>query len=202
MAQQDINTSELDPNLLSDSFEVNTNWHVITGAASSGKTTLIDTLANRGFKTAHEAAREYIDQELVAGRTIEEIIGSLDTEVRIEEMQLRIEHELNATDVVFLDRALPDSITFRRLHGFDPSEILKKCFHHRYASIFILDRLPFQLNGARVEADTYTVLLDEWLARDYAALGYEVVRVPALSPEERIAFVLERVSGQGQVSDL
>ncbi len=195
MTQQDINTSELDPNLLSSSFEVNTNWHVITGAASSGKTTLIDILANRGFKTAHETARKYINQELAAGRTLEEIFGHHDTEMRIEEMQLGIEHELNANDVVFLDRALPDSITFRRLAGLDPNEILQKCFHHRYASVFILERLPFQLNGARIEADTYTVLLDEWLARDYAALGYEVVRVPVLSAEDRITFMLERIFG-------
>jgi predicted ATPase len=70
---------------------------------------------------------------------------------------------------------------------------------HRYASVFILDRLPFQLNGARIEDDAYTVLLDEWLARDYSALGYSVVRVPVLPPEERLAFVLERLSEQGLI---
>jgi predicted ATPase len=39
--------------------------------------------------------------------------------------------------------------------------------------------------------------LDEWLARDYRALGYRVARVPALAPEERLRFVLERLSEQG-----
>jgi predicted ATPase len=60
--------------------------------------------------------------------------------------------------------------------------------------VFILDLLPLQLDGARIEDDVYTVLYDEWLVRDYSALGYRVVRVPVLSPEERLAFVLETLS--------
>jgi predicted ATPase len=79
----------------------------------------------------------------------------------------------------------------------NPNEILAECFHHRYASVFILDRLRFQQNGIRLEDDAIAGLLDEWLARDYSALGYSVVRVPALSPEERLAFVLERLSERG-----
>jgi predicted ATPase len=35
---------------------------------------------------------------------------------------------------------------------------------------------------------------ESWTLRDYSALGYNVVRVPVLSPEERIAFILERLS--------
>ena len=197
MPQQDIYSSELDPNLLSASFRVNTRWVVITGAASSGKTTLINILTKRGFRTAQETARQYIDQELAAGRTIKDILEDPCTEPCIEKMQVRIEHDLNAKDVVFLDRALPDSITFRRLVGLDPHEILTKCFQYRHAYVFMLDLLPFQQDGARIEADTYTVLLDEWLTRDYSALGYEVVRVPVLSSEERIAFIIEKVSEQG-----
>jgi predicted ATPase len=63
--------------------------------------------------------------------------------------------------------------------------------------VFILDLLPFQLDGARIEDDTYTITLDEWLARDYGSLGYRVVRIPVLSPQERLEFVLESLSEQG-----
>ena len=38
-------TSELDSHILSTPFGIQTNWHVITGAACTGKTTLIDGLA-------------------------------------------------------------------------------------------------------------------------------------------------------------
>ena len=66
--------TDLDPDLLSTPFRVQTNWHVITGAPCSGKSTLIDQLAARGFQTAPEAARQYFEQEMAAtGRSIDEI---------------------------------------------------------------------------------------------------------------------------------
>jgi predicted ATPase len=36
--------------------------------------------------------------------------------------------------------------------------------------------------------------IDEWLERDYTALGYGVVRVPVFPPRERLVFVQERLS--------
>jgi hypothetical protein len=55
-SQQDFATTELDPHLLSTPFGVHTNWQVITGGPSCGKTTLINLLANKGFRTAPEGA--------------------------------------------------------------------------------------------------------------------------------------------------
>ena len=116
-------------------------------------------------------------------------------------MQLSIEGGLRAIDVLFLDRALPDCLAWHRVAGLNPNELLSEYFHHRYASVFILDPLPFQENGAR-EIDAVEVgYLDEWLARDYSALGYRVVRVPVLSPQERLAFVLETLSERRSLSD-
>jgi predicted ATPase len=65
--------------------------------------------------------------------------------------------------------------------------------------MFILDPLPFQGNGVRDDDAAKVGYLDEWIARDYSALGYRVVRVPVLSPQERLAFVLERLSEQGLI---
>jgi len=77
--------------------------------------------------------------------------------------------------------------------------MLLECFHYRYASVFILDPLPFQENGVRDYDSAVVGYLDEWLTRDYSALGYRVVRVPVLAPQERLAFVLERLSEQGLI---
>ena len=186
----------LDPELLSTPYEVQTNWHVLTGAACTGKTTLIDMLADLGYQTIPEAARQFIDKELECGRLLDEIFSDPDSEEKIDEIQMKAENGLIPSDLVFLDRALPDSITFRRHKGMDPNKILPECFHHRYASVFVLDRLPLELDGARLDDEVLGSFLDEWLTRDYCALGYDVIRVPVLSPEERLAFLLERVSEQ------
>jgi predicted ATPase len=137
---------------------------------------------------------------MARGRTIDEIRENEAAFTRdLIDMQLRIEGGLRAIDVAFLDRAIPDILAFCRVAGLNPNEYLAGCFHHRYASVFILDRFPVQQNGIRTEDDITASLLDVWLARDYNALGYCVVRVPVLSPKERLAFVLERLSEQGLI---
>ena len=50
-------------------------WVVITGAPSSGKTSLIDALRQRGYAVLHEAARKYIEAEVGSGRSILELRG-------------------------------------------------------------------------------------------------------------------------------
>ena len=76
----------------------------------------------------------------------------------------------------------------------NPNEILPDCFQHRYASVFMLDRLPYQQDGIRAGDDASAAYFDSWMERDYSALGYNVVRVPVLPPEGRLAFVLEKLS--------
>jgi predicted ATPase len=172
---------------------------VITGAICCGKTTLIDLLANQGYQTVAEIPRQYIDREVAKGRMLDEIFASAADERAITDMQRKAEHGLGASDLTFLDRALPDFLWFWRLHGLNLNELLADCFQHRYASVFILDPLPLELDGARIKDDAFTVLFDEALVRDYCALGYRVVRVPVLSPEERLEFVLDSLSAQGLV---
>jgi predicted ATPase len=198
--QHEFRATELDPNLLSTPFRVQTNWCVITGAPSSGKSTLIDQLADKGFQTVPEGARLYIEREMARGRTIHEIRENMAALQRgIEAMQMSIERGLRATDAACLDRGIPDCLAWHRLFGLNPNEILPDCFHHRYASVFMLDPLPYQENGARFEDASIVGYLHEWHTRDYSALGYSVVRVPVLVPEERLAFVLERLSEQGLI---
>jgi len=195
----DFITTELDPELLSTPFGVQTNWHVISGAASCGKTTLIDLLADNGFQTVPEIARQYIEAELDSGRVLDDIILMPTTQRCMVETQLKVERGLRVTDVVFLDRGLPDNLWYCRLSRMNPNELLEECFYHRYASVFLLDRLPLQKDGMRFEDDAAAGLGEEWHSRDYSALGYDVVRVPVFSPQERLEFIFERLSELGLI---
>ena len=69
------------------------------------------------------------------------LLGGL--QIAVKEMQMEIEHGLRETDVVFLDGAVPGCLAWYRAYGLNPNGILPECFHHRYASVFILDALPF-----------------------------------------------------------
>jgi predicted ATPase len=200
--QHDFRTTELDPDLLSTPFRVQTNWHVITGASCSGKTTLIDQLADRGFQTVPEVARQYFERELAKGRTIDEIREDRAILLsQLYDMMVKHERGLRAIDVLFLDRALPDTLAHVRFAGRNPNEFLSDCFQHRYASVFLLNRLPYQKDGVRAADDPTAAYFESWTLRDYSALGYNVVRVPVLSPEERLAFVLDTLSERLSLSD-
>jgi predicted ATPase len=109
-------------------------------------------------------------------------------------MQLEIERGLRADDLLFLDRAIPDTLAWFRFFGLDPNELLPDCFRHRYASVFMLDQLPLILNGLRFDDDALASFTQEWHIRDYSALEYRIVHVPVLPPEKRLAFVLEHLS--------
>lgn len=189
----------LDPELLSTPFQTHTNWHVLTGTVSAGKSTLIELLADKGFHTVQETARLYIQQEESKGRTVDEIhADGKELQRGIKDLQVRVECSLQPEEHIFLDRAVPDILVWYRVRGMDPNQMLPDCFHHRYATIFMLDSLPFQSDVERVEGiASITEYLEEWHTRDYAALGYSIVRVPVLPPEDRLAFVLEDVSERG-----
>jgi predicted ATPase len=197
ISQPDFRITALDPDLLTTPFKVQTNWHVITGAASCGKTTLIDLLADKGFQTVPEIPRQYIEVQLACGRVLEDIILTATTQRGMVEMQLNVERGLRASDFVFLDRGIPDNLWYCRLSGMDPNELLEACFHHRYASVFLLDRLPLHKDGMRFEDDATIGLGEACHVRDYSALGFDVVRVPVLSPQERLEFIFERLIEQG-----
>jgi predicted ATPase len=192
---QNFQITDLDPNILSTPFKIQTSWHVITGEPCCGKTTLINQLAEKGIHTVPEVGRDYIEREIVKGRTLGEIrTDRIAFACLIKNLQLEIECRLEPAELIFLDRGFPDSLAFFRLVGLDPNEILPECFHNRYASVFILDRFPTQKDCARIEDNLTAEFLGKWHAQDYSSLGYDVVIVPILPPEERLAFVLERLS--------
>ena len=197
-----LNTS-LDPTKLTSPFSQQTKWHVITGASCSGKSTLIDQLAQKGFKTLPEAARLYFEREFAAGRTIGEIREDTAAMTHtIWDLWLEMIAELNPSETIFHDRGLPDAPAFFRLAGMDPNDAVPDCLDYHYKSVFVLDRLPYQKDDVRAGDDEIAEYFESWLLRDYSALGYEIIRVPVLPREERLEFVLDKLTEQGHTLEI
>jgi predicted ATPase len=89
---------------------------------------------------------------------------------------------------------LPGFITFFRANGLNPNDVLLESTLYQYKSVFILDPLPLQQDGVRAEDEATSDFLDEWLEKDYTALGYSVFRVPVMPIEDRLRFILRELN--------
>lgn len=168
-----------------------TQWCVITGAPSSGKTAVILQLAQRGCRVVHEAARAYIEHELKKGRTLQEIKSDpLHFERRILLNKIDIESHLSATERLFLDRAVPDSIAYYRFEGLDSGEPERFSRLFRYRRVFFFDRLRLTRDAVRSENDDSAETLERLLEVSYRELGYDLIRVPVMPVAERTRLVL------------
>ena len=169
---------------------IKTKWFVITGGPSSGKTTTVNLLRDRGYKTTIEHARHYLDTQRAAGHTVEEVRSrQREFQLGVLEMQIEQEASLSPDEEVFLDRAIPDALAYYKFLHLEPDErllvMLKKVY---YKKIFILEMLPLVNDYARTEDAGAQKRIHELLFDVYTSLGFPVVRVPVLAPAERVDF--------------
>jgi predicted ATPase len=190
-----MNTNMINITLINEnSFLCTTNWCVITGAPCSGKTSVLRKLEEKGFKCHPEIARVYIEQEISKGRTLEEIrTDEGEFQKGLINTKLNLEKNTDPNNIVFFDRAMPDSITYYRVGELNPELVFPDCFNYKYKKIFVFDRLDYVFDGARTEDELTASFLDKWLEEDYKSLGYDIIRVPVMTVDDRVDFILNRI---------
>ena len=173
-----------------------TNWCVITGGPSSGKTTTVELLRIRGYLTTIEHARHYIDTKRQEGRSVEEIRSNQrEFQLGVLEMQIEQEAALDPNELVFLDRAIPDALAYYRfLHLTPDKRLLEVLSTVSYRRIFLLDPLPLVRDYARTEDAAAQLEIHRLLRDVYASLGFPLTHVPAAPPEDRVNTILELVA--------
>ena len=171
------------------------NWYVITGGPSNGKTTVINILKNLGYRTTLEDARHYIDTLKDKGQTIEEIrINKRKFQLAVLQMQILQEDSLESSDIVFLDRAIPDAAAYYQFLKLDfDQELVDALKNVSYKKVFILDKLPFMKDYARTESEADQLIIHNLIIDVYIKLGFPVVFVPVLPPAERVEFILKNL---------
>lgn len=170
----------------------------LSGAAGTGKTTLIEALELRGYAVHHEYSRQLIQESVAAGSDVVPW-DNLDafTEAVV---QKRWEHYLegeNQDRVIFYDRTPMDSLAY---YGSQPSEWhadwMAVCEKAQFGRIFITPpwREIYTVDQERWETFEHVEEVHAHLVSTYRFFGYEPVLVPFGTVEERIAFLEESLS--------
>jgi predicted ATPase len=176
-------------------MSVKTNWYVITGGPSSGIDTVLNELKKMGYRVTSEVARDIIDKERVKGKISGEVRkNEAKFQQEVLKKKIELEEKLPKNKLIFLNRAIPDSIAYYQNCGLNPQRILNKCKRVFYKKVFLLKQLPkFTKDYARTENARTAKKLNSLLKKAYKRLGYKVVIVPVTTPEKRIKFILSRL---------
>jgi predicted ATPase len=170
----------------------NTYWYVITDSPSTEKTTIINRLCKQGYKTTIEQASHYIKIRNVTDQTVKELRSNiLEFQLGVLNMQIEQKASINANDVVFLDKAIPDALAYYRFLGLEVNKILKEAMRNiNNKKKIILDKLPLVNDDARLESKNDQNTIHELITEVYEPLPFPVIQVPILPLLERLYFIL------------
>ncbi len=174
---------------------------VITGGPFSGKTTVVEALAARGYRTVPEAAIEVIEDLTRAhgleGQAAWRSANRAAFQVLILEKQVALEEAAAAAageGPVFLDRGRLDGVAYCRVFGAAvPPEVEAGCRDLPYDRVFLLDTLAdFDDRAAtgRTSDRARSLKIRDELRRTYAERGLEPVFVPERPVAERVEAIL------------
>ncbi|MET9293613.1 AAA family ATPase [Streptomyces sp. NPDC003077] len=175
-----------------------TRFIVVTGGPGAGKTTLVERLAERGIRTAPEAGRSVIkDQMAIAGRALPWIDPDLFAELMLaQDMRSYRAASAHSGPVVF-DRGIVDVVGYLRLLGHPVPAHLHTAaqafpYHRR---VFVAPPWPeiYARDTERKQSYEEAVRTYEAQVAAYSDYGYEVVHLPLAPVEERARFVLDHL---------
>lgn len=172
------------------------NWYVITGAPYAGKTTVLELLGKKGHRVIYEAARIYIDEEMGKGRTLEQIRqDELLFQEKVLKFKIELERALVNEEMIFFDRAIPDSEAYYSICGVTNDDYLKQALNScSYKKVFLFDYLPYKKDYARTESQEQQIKIHELLEETYQKIKAPLIKVPVLKTiEERLNIVLNNL---------
>lgn len=169
---------------------------VVTGGPGSGKSSLINAMARRGFRTMPKAGRAIIqDQVRIGGPALPWADRAIFAELMLG-WELRSYQEALASDApVLMDRGIPDTVGYLTLCGLPvPAHIEAAAKIHTYNKRVFLapywDAI-FAQDAERKQDRQEAEVTVRIMAEIYTRLGYQIVELPLVGIEQRADFMAD-----------
>ena len=169
---------------------------IITGAPGTGKTSILRELFSLGFKTGDEYARNIIrEQQKIGGDILPwKNIKAFQNEVLSRRIQFY--ESIGDSELAFVDRGIPDQLAFAKYRGFSPAILQEKLEKYKYANkVFITHpwKEIYSKDQIRKELFEEVERMHETICKVYCDLGYSLVSVPKVQPDERAKFIIDNI---------
>ncbi len=167
---------------------------VLTGGPGTGKSTTLELLKAKGYYTLGEVATWIIGIE---SKKQDGKLPWTDKDAfqkTVLETQLEWENQIpKEVETAFLDRGLPDGLAYYRVDGLKPPRELEQAAKKaEYNKIFLIEPLSrFERTEVRRENTETARKLHQEIEKVYRELGYNPIRIPEATPEERVRLILE-----------
>jgi predicted ATPase len=174
---------------------------VITGGPGSGKTTLIEALAARGYCTTVEAGRSIIREQMdVGGTALPWSNAAAFAELMLMRELASYRRASATSQLVFFDRGIPDVVGFLRLMSLPVPPLADRSVREfRYDQrVFIAPPWDgiFEQDVERRQTFAQAVATYEAMMEVYMNIGYDLLPLPQASVNERVEFVLDSIHAQ------
>ena len=170
---------------------------IITGGPSTGKSSMIRNLADRGYPVMHEVARAEIKRQLEQKSKLVPWDDVLGFSRKVFEGQRDQYNAAQAGKRNFYDRGIPDLIAYLKNAGIKDEYLERQAASYRYhPRIFILPpwREIYESDTERREEWEEMLRIHNWLEQTYRGYGYELVKVPMIEVKKRVDFIFEHLS--------
>jgi predicted ATPase len=170
--------------------------YVLTGAPGCGKTTILAAMAARGWAIVAEAATDVIAVAQAAGNAHPERAARFIDDIVGLQKRRQIEGARRREEVQLFDRSPMCTWALALYLGYPISEALRaevdrlekdRIYERR---VFFIDNLGFcEPTAARRISFEDSLVFEALHEEVYGSFGYECVKIPPLTLEERVALI-------------
>lgn len=170
---------------------------IITGAPSTGKSSVVNELIKRGYVCHDEIARQVIKENQNKNNNLLPWIDMLAFSDEVYRRMIALNKTLSCTESCFLDRSIVDLVGYMDFAGKEApvryGEGAKAANYSKTVFFMPFWSAIFANDEQRLESTEEAVKIDRALRQAYINLGFDLVEVPIGTIDERVDFILEQL---------